>query len=1228
MDAITLEINGQEISSPAGKTILEVVQEQKLRGIPTLCHSPELKPYGSCFLCVVEVAGRPNLVPACATRIAPGMKVETHNARVMESRKTALELLVSNHYADCLSPCKLGCPAGVDAQGYIALAAMGLNREAVDLVRETNPFPAICGRVCVRKCEVVCRRVEVDAPVGINNIKRYVTDSPGAYDGTVERQPLRGKSVGIVGSGPAGLTAAWFLGKMGYDPVVYEALPRTGGMLRYGIPTYRLPDDILDREVEYITRAGARIELGVRVGRDVTLDELRKKHDAVFIAAGAMAGKEMMVEGENETEGVVRGAEFLIEKTEDHSPLEGTIVVVGGGNTAMDVARTSWRLGAEKVIILYRRTKAEMPADKMEIEDCLKEGIKIMELAAPVGIVSENGKLKALKCILMKLGEPDASGRRRPVPIEGSEFELPCDIAVSAIGQESVLDGIAGIENTPAITRWKTVIVDTKTMKTNVEGVFAGGDVADDGPTVVIDAIRDGQRAAYAIHSFISGEPMKPETFIVRKDFWGKPGQADIGDVKETPRHEVHEIPVEEREGSFKEVSLGYEHEDVVHECDRCLSCGCVRYYDCALRLYSDEYGVDMARFAGYVRKHRVDNRHPHVSYDPNKCILCSRCIRTCAIVLPISALGLVGRGFKTEMRPAMNDPLAQTNCISCGSCIDSCPTGALTDKYSFPGRSPLLAEHAKTSCGLCSVGCTMTLHTLGEGCYWVSSSGVPGQYLCRYGRFGIELFLKQQRLEKAMQRSGGSHQKLEVAEGVEKAARFLKKSAEKHGPDAVAVFASPELSAEELYLAARIAREGLGTANIGSLTMLASGVDSGTLDKSIGFTASTTDSGAVKEADLIICDNTDTETDTLILSIEIMQAVRNGAKLITSSSSRNSLEALATLSLDPMRGRSGLLWNGILQALLDGGFISHDAAGKLPGGKEFLADMRDYGLQATAAATGVDERKLAAAAEMIIAAKRVVIVHSPDRPQDNAPGGIATIANLALLLNAAGVHADILLPYLTANGAGIELAGADPSFAPGRKAAIELPGAHSRNELMQKLADGSIKAALIIGEDPMQSDRFSSFFGNVEFTTAMDWAQTETTLFADIALPGTTYLEAEGTRFNYEGRAAKYKKVVSPPSGMQGWEVLAKLALAMGLRVPGTLAEITAELKLLVQEGTGARMEFYWNNGGRHSWDGQGKLQVADVKTAPTLIAPAMTECERYKRNIRDVGDERFRVL
>ncbi|MCK4807839.1 MAG: (2Fe-2S)-binding protein, partial [Candidatus Aegiribacteria sp.] len=309
MDKIRVLINGREIEATPGKTILEVVHENELDDIPTLCHSPELDPYGSCFLCVVQVKGRGNLVPSCATRIAPDMEIETRNERIMASRKTALELLLSNHYADCISPCMEGCPAGVDAQGYIALSAMGQYQKAVDLIREKNPLPAICARVCVRKCEDECRRMDIDAPVAINNIKRFVSDSPKAYETVPECAPDTGKTVGIIGSGPAGLTAAWFLGRSGIKPVIYEAKERTGGMLRYGIPEYRLPDDILDREVEYICRTGAEIRCGVRVGKDVTLEELREKHDAVFVGPGAWTGKAMRVEGEFDTEGVVTGAD-------------------------------------------------------------------------------------------------------------------------------------------------------------------------------------------------------------------------------------------------------------------------------------------------------------------------------------------------------------------------------------------------------------------------------------------------------------------------------------------------------------------------------------------------------------------------------------------------------------------------------------------------------------------------------------------------------------------------------------------------------------------------------------------------------------------------------------------------------------------------------------------------------------------------------------------------------
>ena len=1228
METIRIRINGQDIETTPGKTILEVVRENNLDDIPTLCHSPELEPYGSCFVCVVEVKGRWNLVPSCATKVVPGMEIETRNERILASRKTAFELLISNHYADCVSPCLLGCPAGVDVQGYIALSAMGESRKAVDLIRESNPLPAVCGRVCVRKCEVVCRRDDVDSPVGINAIKRYVTDAPGVYEGSPERASDTGKTIGIVGGGPAGLTAAWFLGLRGHKPVIYEAQEKAGGMIRYGIPEYRLPDKTLDREIEFICRAGVEINTGIRVGEDITLEEIRKKHDAVFLGAGAWTGKPMRVEGEFDTEGVVTGADWLPEQVVNPETLSGTVVVVGGGNTAMDAARTAWRLKADKVIVLYRRTKAEMPADRMEIEDCLDEGIEIMELAAPVGIISENGRLNALTCIRMKLGEPDSSGRRRPVPQEGSEFDLPCDLAISAIGQAPVLDGIT-LDGKIDLTRWNTYVTDTNTQKTNIEGIFAGGDAADDGPTVVIDAIRDAKKAAEAIHAYLNDKDPEPEPFVVTKEFWAKPGKAELGEIKESPRHEVHMISVEEREGSFAEVATGFEYEDNIHECDRCLSCGCIRYEDCTLRLYAEEYGVDMENFVGYIRKHRVDDRHPYIIYDPNKCVLCARCVRTCDRVLPVSAIGLVGRGFRTEMRPAMNDPLVETNCISCGNCVDACPTAALSVKFPFPGRASLETSDIKSHCAFCSLACPVTVKRFSEEHYYISSSGVPGEYLCRFGRFGNELFIKQDRLTNPLVRSGSSSEITGYSEAYLKIVDSLKCIAEKSGPESVAVFVSPELTNEELYLAGRIAREGIGTNNIGSLALLGTGNESGALDRAFGFTASTADRSVLTDADLFICNNTSMESDHLILAVEVIQNVKAGAKLIVSNSTLDTADQiLSTVTMDPMRGRAAILWNGIIQILLDDGFFKAETVETIPGAEKFLA-KRDFSTGSVSSLSGVDEEKIRSAAELIKKARRIVFVHSPDRPQDQAPGDMEVFANFVLLLKSSGVEAELILPRMISNSAGMEITGADPCFLVGRKPSHGLPGARNREEFRELLENGSIRAAIIIGEDPMRVNRIASYFQNIDFLAAMDWTDTETTRFADVLLPGTTFLENEGTRCNFEGRVTEFSQAVEPPSGVAGWQILQGLARQFGIKTEQTESKnLTEIIRNAAVEELGDLVAFYWNTGEQRKWTGTGKLIPSTEKARAASIRLPLTHGEWYKKEIREVGTERYRVL
>jgi len=698
--------------------------------------------------------------------------------------------------------------------------------------------------------------------------------------------------------------------------------------------------------------------------------------------------------------------------------------------------------------------------------------------------------------------------------------------------------------------------------------------------------------------------------------------------VKEAPRHEVHEIPVDARRGSFAEVSTGYEFEDVAYESARCLSCGCVVYDRCALRLYAQEYDVDIEHYLGRVRKHKVDARHPHVVYDPNKCILCARCIRTCARVLPISALGLVGRGFKTEVRPAMNDPLVETNCIGCGNCVDACPTGALTVKYPFPGRACLPTSDVATRCAFCSIACPISVRRVDADRYYVAKAAAPDNDLCRYGRFGVELFVGLRRIAQPSARVAGQARPVTMADAFERAKAGLRAAVRTHGAGAVAVFVSPELANEEMHLATRIAREGLGTNNVASLSLLASGAAAGALDASFGATASTADRAALASADLVLCNNTDLQNDHLILSIGVLAALGEGAKLVVAGSAGDPLASRATLALDPLRGRSALLWNGVMQVLLDRGFFARDAVRALPGGEAFLGDVFDYSPKVIADLTGVEAGKIVAAADLVAAARRVVIIHSPDRTQDQAPGDAVALANLVLLLRDKGVRADLILPFVGANGAAVETVGADPGYLAGRVPADGLPGARNRAELLTLLKEGRLKAALVIGEDPMRDDKIASYFGNAEFLACLDWTPTETTAYADVVLPGSTFLEGGGTRVNFEGRLVRYAPALRPPSGASTADVLIGLAKAFGLADVGdTVDDVAAGLDRLVRSRLGDRVKDYWNTGEAREAAGAGRLAVADVRTKPSPIAPALTVEDHYKRQVRDVGIAHYRA-
>jgi heterodisulfide reductase subunit A len=416
-----------------------------------------------------------------------------------------------NIFKEEMPVCQRSCPVNLDIRSYVGLIADGRYADSLALIRDRLPLPGSIGRVCPHPCETACNRQYLDQPVSICFLKRFVADVElnggiePVYEAPREKFP---EKIAIIGAGPAGLTCAYDLARLGYAGItIFEALPVPGGYLWVGIPEYRLPKKILKREVDLIADMGVDIRYNTRVGRDISFEELRRDHDAVFIGAGCHQGLKLRIPGEEEYEGkgIVDCVTFLREQALGSAPeAKGKLIVIGGGNAAIDSARVGWRMGYDEVYILYRRTRKEMPANPWEVDAAEHEGVILQYLAAPVEIIGKDGRVSGMRCIKMELGEPDASGRRRPVPVEGSEYVIEAQTIVPAISQGTDL-GFLGKDHGFGINRWKTFEVDEETGSTNVPGVFAGGDVVS-GPDIAIRAVAGGKRAAGGIHRYLRGK--------------------------------------------------------------------------------------------------------------------------------------------------------------------------------------------------------------------------------------------------------------------------------------------------------------------------------------------------------------------------------------------------------------------------------------------------------------------------------------------------------------------------------------------------------------------------------------------------------------------------------------------------------------------------------------------------------------------------------------------------
>ena len=686
---IKVVVNEREIEVYENLTILQALLQEDIH-IPHLCYDIRLeRSNGNCGLCVVELSEQSGKreVKACQTPIKENMVITTNSAKLESYRKIRLEQILSDHNADCVAPCSLTCPANIDIQSYLRHAGNGNFETALRVIKENNPFPIVCGRVCPHPCEAACRRNLVDTPVAINHVKRFIADWDLSREQawTPKKNKSTGKKIAIIGAGPSGLSAAYYSAINGHDVTVFERQQHAGGMMRYGIPEYRLPKDTLDQEIDIIKSLGVKIMTGKTLGTHIQLEDLHKDFDAVYLAIGSWRATPLQIEGEN-LDGVWLGIQYLEQVTKG-VPIDvgETVVIIGGGNTAIDCARTALRKNAKSVKLIYRRTMDEMPAESYEVKEALDEGVEMLFLMAPTKITAEHGK-KKLHCIKMALGEPDRSGRRRPVPIEGSETEIEADTIIGAIGQSTNTQFL--YNDLPVkLNKWGDIEINGKTSQTSEINIFAGGDCVT-GPATVIQAVAAGRHAAEAMESFLMKGYIKESS----TDY-----SCSLGSLEDLPKSEFEKLPkferakmpalpLSERKHNFEEVELGYTEETAREEARRCLKCGCGERYTCDLRKEASAHNVEYVKPIHDRPFIPIELDHPFIIRDNNKCISCGRCIAACAEVEGPDVLAYYLKHGRQLVGTKTGLPLQETDCVSCGQCVNACPCGAL-DTYSEKGR-------------------------------------------------------------------------------------------------------------------------------------------------------------------------------------------------------------------------------------------------------------------------------------------------------------------------------------------------------------------------------------------------------------------------------------------------------------------------------------------------------------------------------------------------------------